>query len=180
MFLIAVEPGSTVQYWSLWKKHSGHWFSLLDKIFQQLHVVVLYFSLCPKRFVHHFSGISDSYQMGIFRILAGILHLGNVEFASRDSDSCVIPVSSRWAEGCRFYSDTSAFSLVAGTSSERGPIKNTSNVFISNLLPFSQFFLRMDSAFLSLEALDSAHCITAVAALILFQNCDWSVLEKTG
>uniref|UniRef100_A0A8U7NXA4 Myosin VA n=1 Tax=Corvus moneduloides TaxID=1196302 RepID=A0A8U7NXA4_CORMO len=33
-------------------------------------------------------GISDSYQMGIFRILAGILHLGNVEFASRDSDSC--------------------------------------------------------------------------------------------
>uniref|UniRef100_A0A8C6K3Z5 Unconventional myosin-Va n=1 Tax=Melopsittacus undulatus TaxID=13146 RepID=A0A8C6K3Z5_MELUD len=36
-------------------------------------------------------GISDSYQMGIFRILAGILHLGNVEFASRDSDSCVIP-----------------------------------------------------------------------------------------
>uniref|UniRef100_A0A8C3GNB6 Myosin VA n=1 Tax=Cairina moschata TaxID=8855 RepID=A0A8C3GNB6_CAIMO len=36
-------------------------------------------------------GISDSYQMGIFRILAGILHLGNVEFASRDSDSCAIP-----------------------------------------------------------------------------------------
>uniref|UniRef100_A0A8B9CYI7 Unconventional myosin-Va n=1 Tax=Anser brachyrhynchus TaxID=132585 RepID=A0A8B9CYI7_9AVES len=36
-------------------------------------------------------GISDSYQMGIFRILAGILHLGNVEFASRDSDSCTIP-----------------------------------------------------------------------------------------
>uniref|UniRef100_A0A8C3KY85 Myosin VA n=1 Tax=Chrysolophus pictus TaxID=9089 RepID=A0A8C3KY85_CHRPC len=35
--------------------------------------------------------ISDSYQMGIFRILAGILHLGNVEFASRDSDSCAIP-----------------------------------------------------------------------------------------
>ncbi|KAK2539507.1 Myo5a [Columba livia] len=36
-------------------------------------------------------GISDSYQMGIFRILAGILHLGNVEFASRDSDSCAVP-----------------------------------------------------------------------------------------
>ncbi|KFV84688.1 Unconventional myosin-Va, partial [Struthio camelus australis] len=36
-------------------------------------------------------GISDSYQMGIFRILAGILHLGNVEFASRDADSCTIP-----------------------------------------------------------------------------------------
>ncbi|XP_038178747.1 unconventional myosin-Va isoform X1 [Arvicola amphibius] len=36
-------------------------------------------------------GISESYQMGIFRILAGILHLGNVGFASRDSDSCTIP-----------------------------------------------------------------------------------------
>uniref|UniRef100_A0A8C3VBF6 Myosin VA n=1 Tax=Catharus ustulatus TaxID=91951 RepID=A0A8C3VBF6_CATUS len=38
-----------------------------------------------------FLRISDSYQMGIFRILAGILHLGNVEFASRDSDSCTVP-----------------------------------------------------------------------------------------
>uniref|UniRef100_A0A8C8S4Y0 Unconventional myosin-Va n=1 Tax=Pelusios castaneus TaxID=367368 RepID=A0A8C8S4Y0_9SAUR len=36
-------------------------------------------------------GISDSYQMGIFRILAGILHLGNVGFTSRDADSCTIP-----------------------------------------------------------------------------------------
>uniref|UniRef100_A0A452VFJ5 Unconventional myosin-Va n=1 Tax=Ursus maritimus TaxID=29073 RepID=A0A452VFJ5_URSMA len=36
-------------------------------------------------------GISESYQMGIFRILAGILHLGNVAFTSRDSDSCAIP-----------------------------------------------------------------------------------------
>uniref|UniRef100_A0A8C3SU88 Unconventional myosin-Va n=1 Tax=Chelydra serpentina TaxID=8475 RepID=A0A8C3SU88_CHESE len=36
-------------------------------------------------------GISDSHQMGIFRILAGILHLGNVGFTSRDADSCTIP-----------------------------------------------------------------------------------------
>uniref|UniRef100_F6ZFH5 Unconventional myosin-Va n=1 Tax=Callithrix jacchus TaxID=9483 RepID=F6ZFH5_CALJA len=36
-------------------------------------------------------GISESYQMGIFRILAGILHLGNVGFTSRDADSCTIP-----------------------------------------------------------------------------------------
>uniref|UniRef100_A0A8D0GH48 Unconventional myosin-Va n=1 Tax=Sphenodon punctatus TaxID=8508 RepID=A0A8D0GH48_SPHPU len=36
-------------------------------------------------------GISDIYQMGIFRILAGILHLGNVGFTSRDADSCTIP-----------------------------------------------------------------------------------------
>uniref|UniRef100_A0A2I3H5K4 Unconventional myosin-Va n=1 Tax=Nomascus leucogenys TaxID=61853 RepID=A0A2I3H5K4_NOMLE len=36
-------------------------------------------------------GISESHQMGIFRILAGILHLGNVGFTSRDADSCTIP-----------------------------------------------------------------------------------------
>uniref|UniRef100_A0A8C3IYR9 Myosin VA n=1 Tax=Chrysemys picta bellii TaxID=8478 RepID=A0A8C3IYR9_CHRPI len=36
-------------------------------------------------------GINDSHQMGIFRILAGILHLGNVGFTSRDADSCTIP-----------------------------------------------------------------------------------------
>lgn len=57
--------------------------------------MVLYFFIHSKHLIHNFSGISDSYQMGIFRILAGILHLGNVEFASRDSDSCAIPVSSR-------------------------------------------------------------------------------------
>ncbi|XP_018431572.1 PREDICTED: unconventional myosin-Va isoform X3 [Nanorana parkeri] len=36
-------------------------------------------------------GIGDQYQLGIFRILASILHLGNVEIKSRDSDSCLIP-----------------------------------------------------------------------------------------
>ncbi|XP_053317882.1 unconventional myosin-Va isoform X3 [Spea bombifrons] len=36
-------------------------------------------------------GIGDLYQMGIFRILAAILHLGNVEIKARDSDSCLIP-----------------------------------------------------------------------------------------
>ncbi|XP_054858492.1 unconventional myosin-Va [Eublepharis macularius] len=36
-------------------------------------------------------GIVDSYQMGIFQILASILHLGNVTFTSRDADSCTIP-----------------------------------------------------------------------------------------
>ncbi|XP_075431820.1 unconventional myosin-Va isoform X2 [Ascaphus truei] len=36
-------------------------------------------------------GIGDLYQMGMFRILAAILHLGNVEIKSRDSDSCLIP-----------------------------------------------------------------------------------------
>uniref|UniRef100_A0A8C4JX91 Myosin VA n=1 Tax=Dromaius novaehollandiae TaxID=8790 RepID=A0A8C4JX91_DRONO len=65
--------------------------SLPNKIFHQLQLLVLYFSLHSKYFIHPLSGISDSYQMGIFRILAGILHLGNVEFASRDADSCTIP-----------------------------------------------------------------------------------------
>lgn len=37
----------------------------------------------------------------------------------------------------------------------------------------------MDSTLLSLEALESALCIITVAALILFQNCNWSVLEKS-
>ncbi|XP_068131566.1 unconventional myosin-Va isoform X5 [Hyperolius riggenbachi] len=36
-------------------------------------------------------GIGDQYQLGIFRILASILHLGNVEIKARDSDSCLIP-----------------------------------------------------------------------------------------
>ncbi|KAG8575707.1 hypothetical protein GDO81_009651 [Engystomops pustulosus] len=36
-------------------------------------------------------GIGDQYQMGIFRILAAILHLGNVDIKPRDSDSCLIP-----------------------------------------------------------------------------------------
>ncbi|KAL8197199.1 UNVERIFIED_CONTAM: Unconventional myosin-Va, partial [Gekko kuhli] len=36
-------------------------------------------------------GIVDSHQMGIFQILAAILHLGNVSFTSRDADSCTVP-----------------------------------------------------------------------------------------
>lgn len=54
--------------------------------------------VCNHLFIYSaVSGISESYQMGIFRILAGILHLGNVAFTSRDSDSCTIPVSSEYA-----------------------------------------------------------------------------------
>ncbi|XP_030620730.1 unconventional myosin-Va isoform X2 [Chanos chanos] len=36
-------------------------------------------------------GINESYQMGLFQVLAAILHLGNVEIKDRDSDSSVIP-----------------------------------------------------------------------------------------
>ncbi|XP_029111991.1 unconventional myosin-Va isoform X2 [Scleropages formosus] len=36
-------------------------------------------------------GINESYQIGIFQVLAAILHLGNVEVKDRDSDSSNIP-----------------------------------------------------------------------------------------
>ncbi|XP_063044205.1 unconventional myosin-Va isoform X5 [Engraulis encrasicolus] len=36
-------------------------------------------------------GINESYQMGLFNILASILHLGNVEIKDRDADSCQVP-----------------------------------------------------------------------------------------
>ncbi|XP_062860893.1 unconventional myosin-Va isoform X1 [Trichomycterus rosablanca] len=36
-------------------------------------------------------GINESYQMGLFQVLAAILHLGNVEVKDRDSDSSTIP-----------------------------------------------------------------------------------------
>lgn len=38
-------------------------------------------------------GISEFYQMGIFRIFVGIFYLGNVGFTFRDLDSCIIFVS---------------------------------------------------------------------------------------
>lgn len=38
------------------------------------------------------AGINESYQMGLFQVLAAILHLGNVEIKDRDADSSVIPV----------------------------------------------------------------------------------------
>nr|XP_014351996.1 PREDICTED: unconventional myosin-Va [Latimeria chalumnae] len=40
-------------------------------------------------------GINESYQMGVFRILAAILHLGNIEFKDRDADSCIVPPNSQ-------------------------------------------------------------------------------------
>ncbi|XP_055030189.2 unconventional myosin-Va isoform X4 [Misgurnus anguillicaudatus] len=36
-------------------------------------------------------GVNESYQMGLFQILASILHLGNVEVKDRDLDSSIIP-----------------------------------------------------------------------------------------
>uniref|UniRef100_A0A8C2D3N7 Myosin VAa n=1 Tax=Cyprinus carpio TaxID=7962 RepID=A0A8C2D3N7_CYPCA len=36
-------------------------------------------------------GVNESYQLGLFQILASILHLGNVEVKDRDSDSSIIP-----------------------------------------------------------------------------------------
>lgn len=51
-----------------------------------------------------FSGIKDSSQGNIFKVIASILHLGNIEIClERDGDSCHIPVrqhaSSWWSAG---------------------------------------------------------------------------------
>ncbi|XP_036399234.1 unconventional myosin-Va-like isoform X1 [Megalops cyprinoides] len=40
-------------------------------------------------------GINESYQMGVFKVLASILHLGNVELKDRDSDSSKIEPNNR-------------------------------------------------------------------------------------
>ncbi|XP_072236362.1 unconventional myosin-Va isoform X3 [Leuresthes tenuis] len=40
-------------------------------------------------------GINESYQMGLFQVLAAILHLGNVEIKDKDSDSSIIPPNNR-------------------------------------------------------------------------------------
>ncbi|XP_034536062.1 unconventional myosin-Va isoform X2 [Notolabrus celidotus] len=40
-------------------------------------------------------GINETYQMGLFQVLAAILHLGNVEIKDRDSDSSIIPPNNR-------------------------------------------------------------------------------------
>lgn len=39
-----------------------------------------------------FAGINESNQMGLFQVLAAILHLGNVELKEKDSDSSIIAV----------------------------------------------------------------------------------------
>ncbi|XP_055088211.1 unconventional myosin-Va isoform X2 [Periophthalmus magnuspinnatus] len=39
-------------------------------------------------------GINESYQMGLFQVLAAILHLGNVEIKDRDSDSSFIAANN--------------------------------------------------------------------------------------
>lgn len=46
-------------------------------------------------FLHFFlSGVRESHQINIFKIIASILHLGSVEIqAERDGDSCSISVS---------------------------------------------------------------------------------------
>nr|XP_046234061.1 unconventional myosin-Va isoform X4 [Scatophagus argus] len=47
--------------------------------------------LCTTRNAFTLLGINESYQMGLFQVLAAILHLGNVEIKDRDADSSVIP-----------------------------------------------------------------------------------------
>uniref|UniRef100_A0A669AZT7 Unconventional myosin-Va n=1 Tax=Oreochromis niloticus TaxID=8128 RepID=A0A669AZT7_ORENI len=51
--------------------------------------------LCTTRNAFSLLGINESYQMGLFQVLAAILHLGNVEIKDRDADSSVIPPNNR-------------------------------------------------------------------------------------
>lgn len=115
--LIELEPRSMFKYQFLLQNptHTSIVFLLFIKFFS--HDSWFFTSLSTQNILFIiFSGISDSYQMGIFRILAGILHLGNVEFAARDSDSCTIPVSSRWAQERAFSSGSPVFCLFTGIS----------------------------------------------------------------
>ncbi|KAG7242516.1 hypothetical protein INR49_020229 [Caranx melampygus] len=51
--------------------------------------------LCTTRNAFTLLGINETYQMGLFQVLAAILHLGNVEIKDRDSDSSLIPPNNR-------------------------------------------------------------------------------------
>uniref|UniRef100_A0A7N8XS48 Unconventional myosin-Va n=1 Tax=Mastacembelus armatus TaxID=205130 RepID=A0A7N8XS48_9TELE len=51
--------------------------------------------LCTTRHAFTLLGINESYQMGLFQVLAAILHLGNVEIKDRDADSSLIPPNNR-------------------------------------------------------------------------------------
>nr|XP_020447982.1 unconventional myosin-Va isoform X3 [Monopterus albus] len=51
--------------------------------------------LCTTRNAFTLLGINDSNQMGLFQVLAAILHLGNVEIKDKDADSCLIPPNNR-------------------------------------------------------------------------------------
>ncbi|XP_067450043.1 unconventional myosin-Va isoform X3 [Thunnus thynnus] len=51
--------------------------------------------LCSTRNAFSLLGINESYQKGLFQVLAAILHLGNVEIKDRDSDSSIIPPNNR-------------------------------------------------------------------------------------
>ena len=37
-------------------------------------------------------GINKAKQLELFRVLAGILHMGNVQFKEEDGETCSIPV----------------------------------------------------------------------------------------
>ncbi|XP_056134161.1 unconventional myosin-Va [Lampris incognitus] len=52
-------------------------------------------------------GINESYQIGLFQVLAAVLHLGNVEIKDRDSDSSIIaPNNSHLTAFCELVGVT--------------------------------------------------------------------------
>ncbi|XP_034435623.1 unconventional myosin-Va isoform X6 [Hippoglossus hippoglossus] len=63
--------------------------------------------LCTTRNAFTLLGINESYQMGLFQVLAAILHLGNVEIKDRDSDSSIIaPNNSHLTAFCELVGVT--------------------------------------------------------------------------
>uniref|UniRef100_A0A671YTG8 Myosin VA n=1 Tax=Sparus aurata TaxID=8175 RepID=A0A671YTG8_SPAAU len=62
--------------------------------------------LCTTRNAFTLLGINESYQMGLFQVLAAILHLGNVEIKDRDSDSSVIPNNRHLTAFCELVGVT--------------------------------------------------------------------------
>uniref|UniRef100_A0AAY5KNP7 Myosin VAa n=1 Tax=Esox lucius TaxID=8010 RepID=A0AAY5KNP7_ESOLU len=59
----------------------------------------IFYQLCASSHLPEFKnlklGINEQNQMGLFQVLAAILHLGNVEIKDRDSDSSAIPPNNR-------------------------------------------------------------------------------------
>ena len=45
-----------------------------------------------KYFVVAFKGINEKRQLDIFRVVSGILHMGNIMYQEGDNDSCSVPV----------------------------------------------------------------------------------------
>lgn len=110
------------------------------------------------------AGINESNQMGLFQVLAAILHLGNVEIKDRDSDSSIIPVrrilmllfrlSVRRAETDSLISAT-ACTRHKSKNKSVGPVKAEEQVTVSQLC---YLFERRKSIFFLTHVVSGISC----------------------